>query len=217
MADYFDYDEIYGTYGQENFIYDPNEARKEEKDYGTSQLKVDQQDLRKQIRNSIEKLTSLRLRVSAELLSNEVIAAQIGVAIDSLHEIMKLVEGERSRAYRLVPVQIRSTDDKILKLDEEIKELDEFTFLNGVNHTYDLQKLGIMKRALDDLREYRKLLEGDIKKKYTGHPSYKSNLDDAVILEKFKRLGSYRAVGKALGCDPKTVKNRLVSMGFKKE
>lgn len=217
MADYFDFDEIYGTEGQEDFIYAPNEARKEEKDYGASQLKEDQQDLRKQIRNSIEELASLRLRVSEDMLTNEMIVAQIGVAIDSLHEIMKLVEGERSLAYRLMPVQVISTEDKILKLDEEIEELNEFTFLNGVNHTYDLQKLGIMKRALDDLKEYRKLLEGDIKKKYTGHPSYKSNLDDAVILEKFKRLGSYRAVGKALGCDPKTVKNRLVSMGYIKE
>lgn len=175
---------------------------------------MDKEELRKQIRNSIEKLTSLSLRVSAELLSNEVIAVQIGVAIDSLREAMKLVEGERSRRYRAMPVQMISTEDKILKLDEEIEELDKFTFLNGINHTYDPQELGIMERALDDLKEYRKLLEGDIKKKYTGHPSYKSELDDTVILENFKRLRSYRAVGKALGCDPKTVKNRLVSMGY---
>lgn len=50
--------------------------------------------------------------------------------------------------------------------------------------------------------------------KQAMHPSYKFSLKDSDILEEYKKAKSFYAVGKVLGCNPKTIKNRLIKMGY---
>lgn len=187
---------------------------------------MDIDKLRKLIRNSKEKLVGLKLRVIANLLTDEIIALRLDEVMKNLDESLELFGGKTIQVLDTVPAQIISTQDKIAQLDEQIEELYRFTFLSGINHSYsptgipslhNAKGLKKLEGALDNLREYRGLLEGDIKKKYTGHPSYNKDLDDNIILEKYKKLKSYRAVGKAMGCDGKTVKERLMRMGYIKK
>lgn len=174
---------------------------------------MDKAELRIQIRRSIEELSELSVYVSEYAFSGDTINAKIGKVLDRLNKSTEILMGNIEQASAELPAQIISTPDKISQLDDEIEELFQFTFLSGMNHSYDPKGLKKLKGALKDLEEYRGLLEGDIKKKYTGHPSYKEDLDDNIILEKYKQLKSFRAVGKILGCDGKTVKERLIRMG----
>lgn len=161
-------------------------------------------ELQTRVRRSIEKLLKLSLQVSAKLFPNDVIATKINDVIDELNGTAQVPFG------LLAEVQEISVEDKIAQLDVEIQELFTMTLLSDPKHH---KKSEIVKQAYKHLKEYRALLEGDIKKKYTSHPAYKVELDDEAILKKYKQLGSLRAVGKALGCDPKTVKERLIRMG----
>lgn len=174
---------------------------------------MDKAELRIQIRRSIEELSELSAYVSDYSFLTDTINTKIGKVLDRLNKSTEILMGDVGQTSAELPTQIISTQDKIAQLDDEINELCQFTFLSGINHSYDPKGLKKLKGALKDLEEYRGLLEGDIKKKYTGHPSYKEDLDDNIILEKYKQLKSFRAVGKILGCDGKTVKERLIRMG----
>lgn len=161
-------------------------------------------ELQTRVRCSIEKLLKLSLQVSAELFPNDVIATKINDVIDELKGTARAPFG------LLAEVQEISTEEKIAQLDEEIQELFSIALSESPKNHKKTEKVT---QAYKHLKEYRALLEGDVKKKYTSHPAYKAELDDEAILKKYKQLGSLRAVGKALGCDPKTVKERLIRMG----
>lgn len=178
---------------------------------------MDKAELRIQIRRSIEELSELSAYVSEYSFYSKTIIDKIEKVLDRLNKSTEILMGDVGQTSTELPSQIISTQDKISQLDDEIDELYQFTFLSGINHSYNPKGLKKLKGALKDLEEYRGILEGDIKKRYTGHPSYKRDLDDDVIEKLFKQLNSFRAVGKVLGCDGKTVKERLIRMGHIKE
>lgn len=174
---------------------------------------MDREELRKHLRHSKEKLTSLKLKTLAGVTTNEIIALQIDGVLEELNESLKLLDGNTTQVSASAPSQVIGSKDKIKQLNDEIEVLQNFVYSNIELLTARPGQIGKFQSAITNLAVYRGLLEGDVKKKYTGHPSYKAELDDKEIWEKYEELGSFRAVGKALGCDPKTVKERLIRMG----
>lgn len=170
-------------------------------------------ELRIQIRRSIEELSKLKAYGLENGFYPMIINERLKKVLDRLNKSVEILMGDIGQTSTELPAQIICTPAKINRLDDEIDELFRFTLFSGLEHSYEREGLEKLKGALKDLEEYRGLLEGDIKKKYTGHPSYKAELDDKEILAKYEQLKSFRAVGKALGCDPKTVKERLIRIG----
>lgn len=164
-------------------------------------------ELRGRIRQGIKELRKLSLQVSAELFPNDVIAAKINSVINTLKGNTQAASGILAQAHTI------STGEKISQLDEEIQELFTFTVMNGLNQTYDPKGLEKIRQACTHLEEYRKLIEEGIKSDIKP-PAYKKNLSDEAIKSEYIRLKSFRAVGEVLGCSPKTVKARLVAIGF---
>lgn len=105
-------------------------------------------------------------------------------------------------------------DDKVEELKQNIQELFSFTFKHDVNRTLLDAHIRMLNRTLEHLKEYQKILEEGTNGVPAEHPAHKDKLKDEEILTKYKELKSFRAVGKALGCDAKTVKNRLEKMGY---
>lgn len=54
----------------------------------------------------------------------------------------------------------------------------------------------------------------NLQAKQIKSPAYKAKLLDRDIRTEYEKTKSFCAVGKALGCDHKTVKNRLIKMGY---
>lgn len=178
---------------------------------------MDKAELRIQIRRSIEELSELKAYGLENGFYPMTINERLKKVLDRLNKSVEILMGDIGQTSTELPAQIICTPAKINRLDDEIEELFRFTLVSGLEHSYEPKGLEKLEGALKDLEEYRGLLEGDIKKKYTGHPSYKEGLDDNIILKKYKQLKSFRAVGKLLGCDGKTVKERLIRMGHIKE
>ena len=105
-------------------------------------------------------------------------------------------------------------DDKLEELKKNIQELFSFILKHEMNHTLPDVYIRMINRTLEHLKEYQKILEEGAKGVSAKHPAHKDRLNDEEILAKYKELKSFRAVGKALGCDAKTVKNRLEKMGY---
>lgn len=93
---------------------------------------------------------------------------------------------------------------------KSIKEYGEFHFTNifGFDYKEEIDK------AIEVLYDYIRLSKLVNEKPQVKQIARKDKLNNEDIKNLYDKLGSFRAVGKALKCDPKTVKNRLLEMGY---
>lgn len=180
---------------------------------------MDHMELKESVRESIKQLVSLSLLVSAGGLPEQSIAERIADIANKLKDGLcgksdKASVGIGSVAY---PENIKSVEERIQHLDEEIQELYRFIHKYGMNHEYPSKGLQVMENAKRDLEAFRDSLEKGKKQMFIEHPAHKAELSDERILAEYKKLKSFRAVARILECDPKTVKNRLEKMGYFKK
>lgn len=93
---------------------------------------------------------------------------------------------------------------------KSIREYGEFHYTNIFDFDYKEE----IDKAIEVLYDYIRLSKLVNEKPQVKQIARKDKLNNEDIKNLYDKLGSFRAVGKALKCDPKTVKNRLLEMGY---
>ena len=117
-----------------------------------------------------------------------------------------------------IPVkEVESAEEKVKRIYKINRSISSIWVTYKSNRSLPSYDLDAIEQAQKVIEEYLQLLKEEVKEKTVNHPAYKSRLKDGEILATYKRLQSFRAVAKALNCDPKTVKTRLEKMGYLKK
>lgn len=91
-----------------------------------------------------------------------------------------------------------------------IKEYGEFNYTSMFGFDYKAE----IDKTIEVMYDYIRLMKLSKVKTQVKQIARKERLLNEEVKTLYDELGSFRAVGKLLHCDPKTVKNRLVEMGY---
>jgi len=177
----------------------------------------DYEKLRNTVSNSIVKLSKLATGLNMtlhKLRGEELVADALAEVISDLE---RSIDSRETLARLLRRAPALTLNDQIERLNQEYTALYNLAYQArskfGIGMNVDWS---LVNKGLDDFLRYRDFLAGE-GVRFTEHPAHKDELTDEMVKAAFEKTKSYRGAAKILGCDHKTVKDRLRRMGYIKE
>lgn len=177
----------------------------------------DYEKLRDTVSASIVKLSKLTTELHLTLFKPDREKLVISALMEVIENLGDSIDRQETQIKVLRQDPILSLNDQIERLDLEYYELYNLYYQarHAFAHRPDIS-WDIAYRALDDFAKFRDWINGG-GVRFTESPAHKNDLTNDMVKAAYEKTKSYRGAAKILNCSPKTVKDRLVKMGYFKK